>query len=130
MEGVGNLYAKLPPYLKEHLDYTATKLYRKDNPTGAFAETRLANKDNVETARGIHQEEQFRVRGRSHGCAGCGVRELQNIFTDPNPKLCIISNPSRTSGFFFDTWEHPEISKEWTPVHGKLTTILASPRSA
>lgn len=118
---VGNLYAKLPPYLKENLDYTATKLYRRDNPTGAFAETRLANKDNVETARGIHQKNNFVFVDEATGVPDPVFAELQNIFTDPNPKLCIISNPSRTSGFFFDTWEHPEISKEWTPVHGKLT---------
>lgn len=118
---VGNLYGKLPPYLKEELEYTATKLYRKTEPTGAFAETRLANKDNIETARGIHQRNNFVFVDEATGVPDAVFAELQNIFTDPNPKLCIISNPSRTSGFFFDTWEHPDISAVWAKVHGKLT---------
>lgn len=118
---VGNLYAKLPPYLKDNIDYTATKMYRVENPTGAFAETRLANKDNIETARGIHQINNFVFVDEATGVPDAVFAELKNIFTDRNPKLCIISNPSKTSGFFFDTWEHPEISKGWTKVHGKIT---------
>ena len=118
---VGNLYVKLPPFLKDTLDYTATKLYRVDNPTGAFAETRLANKDNIVTARGIHQVNNFMFVDEATGVPDPVFAELNNIFTDRNPKLCIISNPSKTSGFFFDTWEHPEISVGWTRVHGKLT---------
>ncbi|MGN7124360.1 hypothetical protein [Methylorubrum thiocyanatum] len=118
---VGNLYGKLPPFLKEVLEYKATSLSRVDQPTGAFAETRLANKDNIETARGIHQINNFVFVDEATGVPDAVFAELQNIFTDPNPKLCIISNPSKTSGFFFDSWEHPEVSAVWTKVHGKLT---------
>ncbi|MCJ2030723.1 hypothetical protein MKK50_15210 [Methylobacterium sp. J-043] len=118
---VGNLYGKLPPYLKEELEYTATRLYRVSQPTGAFAETRLANKDNVETARGIHQINNFVFVDEATGVPDQVFAELQNIFTDPNPKLCLISNPSKTSGFFFETFEHPDVAAVWTKVHGKLT---------
>lgn len=118
---VSNLYAKLPPYLKEEFELTATRVYRRAQPTAAFCEWRLANKENVETARGIHQINNFVFVDEATGVPDQVFAELQNIFTDPNPKLCIISNPSRTSGFFFDTWAHPDISSVWTKVHGKLT---------
>lgn len=117
---VGNLYARMPPFLRDQLDYTATRLYRKDSPTGAFAGTRLANKDNTATARGIHQVNNFVFVDEASGVPDEVFYELLNILPDTNPKLCIISNPSRTSGYFFDTWEDEHISRSWVKVHGQM----------
>lgn len=117
---VGNLYARMPPFLRDQLDYTATWLYRKDSPTGAFAGTRLANKDNTATARGIHQVNNFVFVDEASGVPDEVFYELLNILPDTNPKLCIISNPSRTSGYFFDTWEDEHISRSWVKVHGQM----------
>jgi hypothetical protein len=46
------------------------------------------------------------------------IEGLGGIFADPNPKLCIISNPSRASGYFWRTWCDADLSPIWTHVHG------------
>ncbi len=70
---------------------SATKLYRKDTPSAAFAEFRLANKDNIETARGIHMHNNFVLVDEATGVPDEIFQVLGNIFPDPNPKLCLIS---------------------------------------
>lgn len=117
---IGNLHASMPSFLRDELEYTATKLYRKDQPTGAFAETRLANKDNTATARGIHQRNNFVFVDEASGVSDEVMLELLNILPDTNPKLCLVSNPSKTSGYFYDTWEDETVSKKWVKVHGQM----------
>ncbi|WP_018897160.1 hypothetical protein [Rhizobium sp. 2MFCol3.1] len=117
---IGILFGRMNEAFKDRFEYSATKLTRKDTPSAAFAEFRLANKDNIETARGIHMHNNFVLVDEATGVPDEIFQVLGNIFPDPNPKLCLISNPSRTSGFFFDTWEHPDISELWTRVHGRM----------
>lgn len=117
---IGILYGRMAEEYKDRYEFSATKLYRKDTPSAAFAEFRLANKDNIETARGIHMHNNFVLVDEATGVPDEIFQVLGNIFPDPNPKLCLISNPSRTSGFFFDTWENENISPLWTKVHGKM----------
>ncbi|MGY5794142.1 terminase large subunit domain-containing protein len=118
---IGIIWGRMDPEWKDLFDYQATRLSRKDSPTGAFAAYRLANKDNIESARGIHMRNNFVFVDEASGVPDEIFQVLGNIFTDQNPKLCLISNPARTTGFFYDTWEHEDISTIWTKVHGKMS---------
>jgi hypothetical protein len=118
---IGNVWGRMDAEWKDLFDYQATRISRKESPTGAFAGYRLANKDNIESARGIHMHNNFVFVDEASGVPDEIFQVLGNIFPDPNPKLCLISNPARTTGYFFDTWEHEDISPLWTKVHGKMS---------
>lgn len=118
---IGILYGRMEKLFKDQYEYAATKLTRVGAGSSAFAEYRLANKDNIETARGIHMTNNFVLVDEATGVPDEVFTVLGNIFTDPNPKLCLISNPSSVSGFFYNTWEHPDHSSIWTKVHGKMS---------
>ncbi|NTB86850.1 terminase large subunit domain-containing protein [Agrobacterium tumefaciens] len=114
------LYQRMNPVFKQAYSLTATKASRNAQPSECFAEYKLASKDNVAAARGIHATNNFVICDEADGIDDTiFTGALMNIMTDENPKLVLISNPSRPSGFFYNTWTHPEVSIGWTKIHGK-----------
>ncbi|WP_455918656.1 phage terminase large subunit family protein [Ensifer canadensis] len=98
----------------------AQKIDRKINPATCFCEYRLASAENISAARGIHAPNNFVFADEASGIADVVFTDaLVNILSDDNAKLCLISNPSSTSGFFARTWRDPEMAPEWTHVHGR-----------
>ncbi|WVT74010.1 terminase family protein [Sinorhizobium chiapasense] len=115
------LHGKMRPLWKDLWDVTATRISRVRNGADCFAEFRLANKDNVSAARGIHQINNFVFVDEATGVPDEIYTEaLVNVLRDPNGKLCLISNPSTTSGYFWETW-NGKIAEMWTKVHGRMT---------
>ncbi|WP_421423437.1 phage terminase large subunit [Agrobacterium rosae] len=118
-----SLYGRMPEELRAGWDVTATRISRIENAADCFAEWRTANKDNVASARGIHADNNFILVDEATGVDEIiFVEALQNhLTTDLNPKLCLVSNPKATSGFFYRTWKDDNISDMWTKVHGKMS---------
>ena len=109
--------------LKDAWDVTATRISRKANAADCYAEFRLASKDNIAGARGIHADNNFILVDEATGVPD-EVFEgalINHLTTDLNPKLVLISNPNATSGFFWRTWNDDEMSDMWTHVHGRMT---------
>ncbi|MGE6781298.1 hypothetical protein ACQKGL_02110 [Ensifer adhaerens] len=117
-----SLWNMMNPALKEQWDVTATRISRKVNPADCYAEFRLASKDNVAGARGIHAKNNFILVDEATGVAD-EVYEgalINHLTTDLNPKLILMSNPSTTSGYFWRTWNDEGISDAWTKVTGRM----------
>lgn len=116
------LHGRMSPIFKEAFDVAATRISRKVNPSSAFAEYRLASGDKPDNARGIHAVNNFVLVDEASGIDDeVFTGALLNILTDPNPKLCLVSNPSKASGFFWRTHCDPDIADSWTQVHGKMS---------
>ncbi len=116
------LYHRMNPVFQQAFTITATTITRNAAEADCFAEYRLANKENPAAARGIHQINNFVICDEADGIDDVIYTDaLNNIFTDENPKLILISNPSKTEGYFWRTWNDPQIAPEWTKVHGKAS---------
>lgn len=116
------LHGKMDKLQQSMFEVTATRVSRKERSADCFAEFRLANKDNVASARGIHQINNFVFVDEATGVDDAIYTEaLVNVLRDPNGKLCLISNPSSTSGYFWRTWNDEQMSGLWTKVHGRMT---------
>lgn len=115
------LHEKMRPFFQSSFEVSAKKVRRARNPANCFAEYALASKENVSAARGIHMRNNFVFVDEATGIEDeVYTGALQNVLRDPNGKLCLISNPSSTSGYFYDTW-NGRIAPLWTKVHGKMT---------
>ena len=117
---IGILYNLIPEAIKEQFEYTPSIAYRKGSRNECFATYWAANQNNLGTSRGIHATNNFVFVDEASDVPNVVFTNLENIMTDVNPKLVIVSNPAHTSGFFYDTWEHKTISKAWTKVHGRM----------
>lgn len=118
---VGILYGLMPEVFKERFEYSATRAYRIGDRNECFATYSATNKDNLGTVRGIHATNNFVLVDEAADVPDVVFHNLENIMSDINPKLVLISNPAYNTGFFHDTWEHPEISKAWAKVHGRMS---------
>jgi hypothetical protein len=115
------LHGRMSPLFKEAFEVGATRIARKTSPSSCFAEYRLASGDKPDNARGIHAVNNFVIVDEASGIDDAVFTgALLNILTDPNAKLCLVSNPSKASGFFWRTHCDPEIRDEWTQVHGQM----------
>lgn len=112
-------YDRMAAPFNETFTVSATRISSTSNPASCFGEYRLASKDNISAIRGIHMRSNFVIVDEATGVDDeVFIEGLGGIFADPNPKLCIIANPSRASGYFWRTWCDPELSPIWTHVHG------------
>ncbi|MBB4230036.1 terminase large subunit domain-containing protein [Rhizobium mongolense] len=118
---VGILYGLMPEVFKEQFEYAASRAFRIGSRNECFATYSAANKDNLGTVRGIHATNNFVLVDEAADVPNEVFMNLENIMSDKNPKLVLISNPAKTTGFFYDTWEHPEINKAWAKVHGRMS---------
>lgn len=101
-------------------DVGKQRISRKVSPSSCFCEYRLASAENISAARGIHAPNNFVFADEASGIADIVFTDaLVNILSDANAKLCLISNPSSTTGFFARTWRDPDMSPYWTKVHGR-----------
>lgn len=115
------LHAKMDERFRDWFEVRSKTIKRISNPAGCFATYALASIDNLAAARGIHQINNFVFVDEADGVPDEIFTEaLENILTDVNPKLCLISNPSKTSGYFWETWNGPA-AQLWTHVHGRMT---------
>ncbi|WP_105405050.1 hypothetical protein [Neorhizobium sp. T7_12] len=116
-----NLHDKMDAAWKSQFDMNSFRAWSIGKETSCFASYRLVNKDNTAAARGIHQINNFVFVDEADGVDDIIYTDaLTNILSDPNPKLCLISNPSKNSGYFWETW-NGSIAPLWTKIHGKMT---------
>lgn len=115
------LYEKMNPAFQKMWNVKATKISRVSSPANCLATYALASKENIAASRGIHQINNFVFVDEATGVDDEVYTEaLVNVLRDPNGKLCLISNPSSTSGYFWETW-NGNIAPMWTKVHGRMT---------
>lgn len=116
-----SLYGKMDALFAQSFDVTATRISRKTRGSDCFAEFRLANKDNIASTRGIHKTNNFVFVDEATGIdEEIFTGSLINILTDPNPKLCLVSNPDKIDSYFYRTFYDPLISDDWVKVHGAM----------
>lgn len=116
-----SLYSIMPDILQDLFDATATRVQRKHNSANCFAEFRLASKDNPAGARGIHKTNNFIIVDEATGVdTELFTDAFMNIMSDPNPKLCLVSNPDKVNSFFYDTFYDENISRGWVKIHGSM----------
>lgn len=120
---IGVLYEKMrerAPDFANSLDLNTRKLSRIGT-AACLAEKKVANSDNPGANRGVHMDNNWVIFDEASEAPESVIEVLNNIFWDAYPKMCLVSNPEHTSGYFFDTWEHPEKSQLWVKITGKAT---------
>ncbi|OCJ61206.1 hypothetical protein A6U96_14040 [Agrobacterium tumefaciens] len=119
---VTRLHDKMKKPFKDFFDITASKATRKSNSAECYAEWKLANPDNPAASRGIHATNNFVIVDEATGIPDIIYTEaILNVLSDENPKICLVSNPTKTDGYFWRTHNDPTISHKWVQVVGKAS---------
>src|SRR3954471_20744026 len=84
-------------------------------PRRAFAVRRTASKDNPEALQGFHAEHLLFLIDEASGIPDIVFEVGIGALSTPGAKVVMAGNPTRTSGFFYDT--HHSLRDRWHTMH-------------
>jgi len=125
-------YAKLPEMLRGQLQIDEERLYVKAAPEMSFVVRRTASKGNPEALQGIHAEHVLYLVDEASGIPDIVFEVAQGSMSTTGAIACLFSNPTRPSGFFFEThnrlrarWKTHVVSSEEVPrARGHIQEIV------
>ncbi len=107
--------SNLPDPLRAQLQIDEERAFLKAAPEMAFVVRRTASKHNPEALAGIHAEYVLYLIDEASGIDDIVFETAQGSLSTPGAIACMFSNPTRTSGFFYDT--HHVLAKRWRGFH-------------
>lgn len=111
---------KMAEPFKSQFECGAERFYRKLNSASCYAQMRLASKERPDAARGLHQIRNVVLADECTEIDDSVLEILMNILSDKDPKILLISNPSRRSGFYWKTHCDEEVSQHWVKIHATI----------
>jgi hypothetical protein len=97
------------------IDVQAERIVVVHDPEGAFAVRRTASKDNPEALQGFHAEHLLFLIDEASGIPDIVFEVGMGALSTPGAKVVMAGNPTRTSGFFYDT--HHSLRHLWHTMH-------------
>lgn len=104
-------HKKLPLELQGQVQIDEERLYIKAEPEMAFVVRRTASKNNPEALQGIHAKHVLYLVDEASGIPDIVFEVAQGSMSTAGAIACLFSNPTRNSGYFFDT--HNKLRKRW-----------------
>lgn len=101
----------LPEQLREQVQIDEERLYVKAAPEMAFVVRRTASASNPEALQGIHAKHVLYLVDEASGIIDIIFEVAQGSMSTKGAMACLFSNPTRNSGFFFDT--HNKLRHRW-----------------
>lgn len=105
----------LPPFLRQLLDKTASRIVRKDDPENNFVSFRTARKEKPEALQGIHAKFVLCVVEEASGVDDVVYEAAEGTMSTPGAIFIMISNPTRLSGYFYNS--HNRNKNRWALHH-------------
>lgn len=104
-------HKRLPEQLQRQVQIDEERLYIKAAPEMAFVVRRTASKTNPEALQGIHAKHVLYLVDEASGIPDIVFEVAQGSMSTHGAMACLFSNPTRNSGYFFDT--HNKLRTRW-----------------
>lgn len=115
----------LPEVLQALLETKTDRVYLKAAPNEAWISARTSRAESPETLAGIHSTNCLILIDEASGVPESVFEAGYGTMSSANSTVVLLGNPTRTSGYFFDT-HHSNADKWWT----RKVSCLDSPRVA
>lgn len=106
---------RLPDFLRDLLDTTQDRIYRKDSPEQNFASFRTARRETPEALQGIHATFVLCVVDEASAVPDEVYEAAQGTMSTPGSIFIMISNPTRLKGYFYKS--HHSNKSRWRTFH-------------
>lgn len=108
--------------LSDEFIVQSDKIFHKDAPKeywirAVSPSVKASKEDQAETLAGFHSEHLLIVVDEASGVADPIFVPLEGALTQEDNRVLLIGNPTRSTGYFYETHFHPEISKNWKKFH-------------
>lgn len=105
----------LPDALQQQIAIEEERLYIKAAPEMSFVVRRTASKDRPEALQGFHAAHVLFLINEASGIPDIVFEIAQGAMSTEGAMAALFSNPTRSSGFFFDT--HHTLRSHWRTWH-------------
>jgi hypothetical protein len=124
----------LPPFLRNRIECQAERIVLKAAPDVSFAVRRTATAEKPEAIAGFHADFLVIIADEASGIPEEVFETGQGALSTPGAIAVLTSNPTRRSGFFFDThhklkdrWWTLRVSSEDVPrARGHIEDVIAT----
>jgi hypothetical protein len=113
----------LPPAVAELLEIKSDRIELKASPEEAFISARTSRAEQPDALQGIHAEYVLLVVDEAPGVSEAVFESAGGSMSGHNATTLLLGNPTRTQGYFYDTFHR--LSGEWENLH---VSCLDSPR--
>lgn len=108
---IGKWAAKLPPELACQINVGLERITVVCSPEEAFAVFRTASKNNPQALAGFHAKNIWFLVDESSAVADIAFEVMQGALSSPGAVAILTGNPTKSSGYFFDT--HTKLRGSW-----------------
>jgi len=102
---------ELPDVWKQLLDSKTDRIELKSSPTEAFISARTSRAEQPEALQGVHSDYVMLVADEASGIPEAVFEAAAGSMSGHNAVTILLGNPTKSSGFFFDT--HNRLKHEW-----------------
>ncbi len=108
-------WKRMPPVLRDQFELKASdqdmRFYMRSNPEGSFAVGRTGRKENPEALQGFHSDNLLFILDEASGIDDILFEVASGALSTRNSKQLMSSNPTRASGYFYDS--HHKNREDW-----------------
>lgn len=116
---------RLPPALRDLLEVKTDRIDLKSDPNGSFISFRTSRAESPEAMQGIHSDRVLLLPDEASGIPEAVFVASVGSMSGANAITIAASNPTRSSGFFYDT--QTANADQWFTVHVCADVPEASP---
>ena len=116
---------ELPEPLREILDVKSDRVSHKAAPSEAFISCRTSRAETPEALQGVHSENVLLICDEASAIPEAVFEAAAGSMSGENACTILLGNPTRSSGFFFET-HHRQAAEWWT----RKVSCIDSPRVA
>ncbi len=106
---------KMPAEWQKHLSHKAERLELVNAEDESFAVARTARKEKPEALQGFHANNLLFVIDEASGVEDTIFEVAQGALSTPHARVLMTSNPTRTSGYFYDAFHR--LRHKWHTIN-------------
>ena len=103
---------RLPPVIRNWLDYTSERVVLKASPHESFIVAKTARAETPDALQGIHSENVLLVVDEAAAVAEPVYEAAGSSMTSEHACTVLLGNPTRPTGYFYETFHR--LSGDWT----------------
>lgn len=103
--------SKMPESVKSEYEWGKDHIRMKQDPETWFARAKTSSKENSEALAGVHADHVLTIADEASGVEEKIFNTAEGAWTSGDILVILISNPTRTEGYFYDT--HHKLKINW-----------------
>jgi hypothetical protein len=122
---------KMPEPLQAEYHWQSEYVKMRDKPESWYARARTSRKEKPEALSGLHAPEVLILVDEASAIEDIIFKTMHGALTSPRPIIFMISNPTRNTGYFYDThhknrhlWQTLSFSSLESPVVGEKVELI------